>query len=183
MSALWNWQTCLPVGKRRPVAALHMTPHANPPRPATPFASWTAPAKRSGDGAFARTRDPRTFEHRCPHESGVPLPAALRCWTRARTAAVSQTSRSSFAGMTASEIFNPACEPNALRLIRRRAGHSRAPLQGRAILPLLRAALSMTLRATRNPPPQSSIAGMVGGRPGKGGRREVFLGLTKGDQG
>ena len=22
MSALWNWETCLPVGKRRPVAAL-----------------------------------------------------------------------------------------------------------------------------------------------------------------
>jgi hypothetical protein len=24
MSALWNWQTCLPVGKRRHVAALQM---------------------------------------------------------------------------------------------------------------------------------------------------------------
>jgi hypothetical protein len=36
------------------------------------------------------------------------LPAALRCWTRARTAAVSQTSRSSFAGMTAFEILNTA---------------------------------------------------------------------------
>jgi len=29
--------------------------------------------KRSGDGAFARTREPRAFEHRRPHESGVAL--------------------------------------------------------------------------------------------------------------
>jgi len=35
------------------------------------------------------------------------IPTAHRCWTRARTAAVSQTSRSSVAGMTASEILNP----------------------------------------------------------------------------
>jgi hypothetical protein len=53
-----------------------------------------------GDGAFARTREPRTFEDHRPHESGVT--------PRARTAAVSQTSRSSFAGMTASKILNPA---------------------------------------------------------------------------
>jgi len=70
----------------------------------------------SGDGAFARTRKPRAFADRRPHESGV---------------AVSQTNRSTFAGMTASEILNPACGPDALRLIRRRAGHSRGPLQGR----------------------------------------------------
>jgi hypothetical protein len=46
-------------------------------RLASPFASWTAPAKRSGDGAFARTRQPRAFERRRPHESGVALPAAV----------------------------------------------------------------------------------------------------------
>jgi len=27
----------------------------------------------SGDGAFARTREPRAFENHCPHESGVAL--------------------------------------------------------------------------------------------------------------
>jgi len=39
--------------------------------------SWTAPAKRSGDGAFARPRDPRALENRRPHESTVALPAAV----------------------------------------------------------------------------------------------------------
>jgi hypothetical protein len=47
------------------------TPRAITTRPAIPFASWTAPAKRSGDGAFARTRGPRTFANRRPHESRV----------------------------------------------------------------------------------------------------------------
>jgi len=111
---------------------LSTTFRAIPARSPNPFVSWTAPAKRSGDGAFVRTHAPRAFADRRPHESGVALPATLRCWTRARTAAVSQTSRSGFAGMTASEILNPACGPDALRLIRRRAGHSRGPLQGRA---------------------------------------------------
>jgi hypothetical protein len=45
-------------------------------RPPIPFASWTAPAKRSGDGAFARTRNPQAFENHRPHESSVALPAA-----------------------------------------------------------------------------------------------------------
>jgi hypothetical protein len=48
-----------------------------PTRPAIPFASWTAPAKRSGDGAFARTREPRARADHRPHESGVALPAAV----------------------------------------------------------------------------------------------------------
>ena len=46
-------------------------------RPATPFASWTAPAERGGDGAFARTRGPQASAVRRPHESGVALPAAV----------------------------------------------------------------------------------------------------------
>jgi hypothetical protein len=33
--------------------------------------------------------------------------------------------------MTVSEILNTAGGPDVLRLIRRRAGHSRSPLQGR----------------------------------------------------
>jgi hypothetical protein len=41
------------------------------------FASWTAPAKHSDGGAFARTHELRAFENRCPHESGVALPAAV----------------------------------------------------------------------------------------------------------
>jgi hypothetical protein len=53
--------------------------------------------------------------------------AGLRRWPRARTAALSQTSRSTFAGMTVSEILNTDGGPDALRLIRRRAGHSRGP--------------------------------------------------------
>jgi hypothetical protein len=80
-----------------------------PTRPAILFVSWTAPAKRSGDGAFARTRGPRAFEDRCPHESSVALCFPPHSMTlRARIAAGSQTSRSSFAGMTASEILNMA---------------------------------------------------------------------------
>ena len=55
-----------------------LSPHSTSPRAirtrlVVPFASWTAPAKRSDDGAFARTRDPRTFERRRPPESGVAL--------------------------------------------------------------------------------------------------------------
>jgi len=48
-----------------------------PGAPASRGASWTAPAKRSGDGAFARTRGLRAFENRRTHESGVALPAAV----------------------------------------------------------------------------------------------------------
>ncbi len=56
-----------------------MTPRAVPTRSASPFASWSAPAERSGDGAFVRTREPRAFEDLRPHESGVALqlPAAV----------------------------------------------------------------------------------------------------------
>jgi len=48
------------------------------PRLASLFASWTASAKRSGAGAFARTRDSRAFEDRCPQES-VPTRRDFRC--------------------------------------------------------------------------------------------------------
>ena len=36
-------------------------------------ASWTAPAERSGDGAFARTPRSRIYAGLRPHESGVAL--------------------------------------------------------------------------------------------------------------
>jgi len=57
----------------RPWERESMTLRATTTRPAAPFASWTAPAKRSGDGAFARTHGPRAFEDPCPSESGVAL--------------------------------------------------------------------------------------------------------------
>jgi len=60
-SPLFDWATCRP------------TLRAIPARPAFQFASWTAPAKRSVDGAFARPQEPRAFEDRRPHESGVAL--------------------------------------------------------------------------------------------------------------
>jgi len=58
-------------GGLRRGAVLTVMIRATPTRPAIPFASWTAPAKRSDDGAFARTREPRAFADRRPHESGV----------------------------------------------------------------------------------------------------------------
>jgi hypothetical protein len=72
MSPLFTRQTCLPVPKRGHVRTLRDTPQ-NSTRLAIPTTSWTAPAKRSGDGAFARTREPRAFECHHPHESGVAL--------------------------------------------------------------------------------------------------------------
>jgi hypothetical protein len=46
--------------------------------------AWQSPSRHgvrrqsaSGDGAFARTRKPRVFADRGPHESGVALPAAV----------------------------------------------------------------------------------------------------------
>jgi hypothetical protein len=60
-----------------------------------------------GGGAFARARGPRTFECRRPPESGVALRFPPQSKTpRARTGAGSRTSRSTFAGLAASEMIN-----------------------------------------------------------------------------
>jgi hypothetical protein len=42
---------------------------------AIPVASWSAPAERSGDGAFVRTKTKRTCKHPRPHESGAEATA------------------------------------------------------------------------------------------------------------
>jgi hypothetical protein len=77
---------CSFVARRSQSTAGKLPPRASPQaitllvvstRPATPFASWTAPAERGGDGAFARTRGPQASAVRRPHESGVALPAAV----------------------------------------------------------------------------------------------------------
>src|SRR5580704_5360549 len=46
--------------------------------PAVRSTSWTASAERSGDGAFARTRQERIKEISRPHESGVALRLPLQ---------------------------------------------------------------------------------------------------------
>jgi hypothetical protein len=89
-------------------------------RLAIPFASWTAPAERQrrpssaglrrAGGAFARPHEPRVFEDRCPHESGVALrfpPQSMTVCAMAPRLAISVASCSAPAATALSRTHEP----------------------------------------------------------------------------